>query len=56
VNDEVNAVNEAERTAGGAEVELALEDLPGEHGHHQQAQGPAGDPTPRYEGTASLRP
>ena len=51
VDDEVDAVQEAQRAAPGVEVELALKDLPAEHGHHQQAQGPAGDGAPRYDGS-----
>ena len=56
VNDEVDAVNEAQGAARRVEVELALEDLPAEHRHHEQAHGPPGHGGPGYKRMLSLRP
>src|SRR5215813_10486424 len=43
MNDEVNTVEEPKRAAARGEVEVALEDLPAEHRHHDQGEGPGGD-------------
>src|SRR6266545_6607533 len=56
VNDEVDAVSEAERTARRVEAELSLEDLPAEDRHDEQAQGPPGYGGPGDQRTLSLRP
>src|SRR5262249_44744737 len=38
MNDEVDTVEEPKRAAARGEVEVALEDLPAEHRHHDQGE------------------
>src|SRR5262249_56130664 len=56
MNDELDTVEEPKRAAARGEVEVALEDLPAEHRHHDQGEGPGGDGEPREERPANLRP
>src|SRR5262250_1121938 len=56
MNDEVDTAEEPKRAAARGEVEVALEDLPAEHRHHDQGEGPGGDGEPREERPANLRP